>query len=1130
MVGTSPVTAYLGGPVKYSISTPGGTKLPTMFMPEEGFMVIQTEPQKTSSQFVLNTNLYQIPYSSINGHINFDAMPPKVSPISIKYSGQSSAPFNTGYRSVLIDGVEFIFSSKGGSSLNVDTFTLGKDSSGTWKGNWAVTKKLNYVFDGMSKNVDNFRVFGSDDGVYLFGRFTNSAGSYVDISFIPLAELLGTEDQLTYQTVYQLKNNDSSRPGFNPVPDTELFDGLVTTHLDPDNPVFIWAGDSGQTVCTWYIGPNGYGQKTLIDKNSWTTLFRGKPRTVSFTEGCYAEDPFHTNNINAIACGDYENTKSSAIGTYSCDITSFGSNTWQKVVIGMPSGEFPLVMADNGFTVFPIVAPIVGSANSESCYLVGFTYDPDDKKYTDDFYQDGNFILTFWDGNLLIPNSTQGKFDTSTNFTAYGNLSIPVGFVDGVAPFSFNGFECDGVEVTSEVELSKSDTKTTETSGSSTAKASVSYGHEFLKKRVGVDAGYSYSIENKDGTETEFKQTTTDTFSRCSMGENHSYGYILYLSPNLITNAYNVADYEGNLPSDNPEILYLSKMDPSNPLTSHIQGYNITSPPTSGPLAGMMKSPYFDDFDDWSWASWSGGWGGRDWSQSPYAGSFTATSLGDHLEWSLGSQQTTEYEMTTTTSQTTTVENEIETSAKVLGFGASGSYTWEAENVVTNAVNQGISFHWSMKVADDDVCGYDTIRVEPILLTPIAGKPVPWVPPTYSAYQPWLLTYNLIEADPSEGCNLGASAIEQKIKTSVIPANAGTITLPKGGIAKGMTGQVQAIPADGYQFLHWEAYGLDLTDSASPVTNATVKSQLSTLRAIFGKSSSSLVDTAIIAVRNGSTGNQVKIQGTLPTGFNNHIIMHLKSPVEIRVGDLIFPFGPTVGDRTVISDHEIAFTTEDPTQGVSHLRIDRGSGKWWFMANQVQNLAGYGVKSNIVRMGIGGKNISVTDDVLMTGTESIDWSGADELVTNNVFSLQNATVRGTIRYLGDESGTSSLMLSGGKLNTGSVNATMPVKFSMNGVELALSGPSSVNGNQYTYSRTGPDLNATVSINNDTKGWNVELSGKKLSHRFWETGVPVSLQIGTAKASSVIHPARTIALKTPNLAHSSEETLLSGMSF
>ncbi|MDD1724497.1 MAG: hypothetical protein LUQ07_05150 [Methanospirillum sp.] len=1121
LIGVSPVMAELQNPQPLDIGQPKTYPSFSIFSPAPNYLAIQTPTTYYHSDNIF-TAVLEGDFTNTGGHPQLQSFSDIIRCHGL--SGQAGNPCQAGFRSAYINGVNYIFAydfSTGQTSI--DSFTMNLDDSGGWSGSWGAKKTvLNYAWDNAGSNNRLFQVCGTDDGVYLIRRINTGGTEALDVFFIPIEDLEGSATDISAQPVYSLTNNDPGRPGFSPVPDTEIYDAIVTTHMYTDKPVIIWTYDLEDTVVTSFIGPdNYYGEKTIVDQDAWVDTYKGKPATVVLTEGSYAENPSGVNNINAIVCGDSTLADPPALKTYTCDVASFPTDPWVEQSMSISE---PVINDAMGYGVVSdtlMEVPIVNSANAELVTFIialrNTVIGSSDPEYPWNAYYS---YLTCYNSDMLIVNNTVTSFDTQNDFDDYANLAIPVGFVDGAPPFSYNGYECDGVEVTSEVELSKSDTDTTETAGTASAKATVSYANKFMEKRVGLDMAVSGMVEDSDKNGIDFKETTIDTISQCSMN-GHSNGFILYLAPNLVTHAYNLADYNGVLSATYPEILYLTTMNPSSPVSAHAQGYNISKPQTSGPLAGMMTSPTFDNFDEWDWADWSGGWYDRDWTQTPYAANFTLTNLGNNLEWSMGIEQRTEYEMTTSTSNTEEVEGDEDASVRILGLGAGETFTYEDEKTFTNAINEGISFLWNMKEVDDDVCGYDTVHVEPVILTPLPGKKVPWVPDTFSEYQPWLLTYNLLTAEPSEGCYTG-EAMEQKVKTSVVPAGAGTITLPEGGIQKGMTGKVSAVPAEGYRFLHWEAYGLDIADSSSPVMNATVKNQISTLRAFFAKNSSDVVDTAIIAVQNRSPGDQIKIQGTIPSGFNKSVAMNLKKPVTVRVGDMGFPFGPAVGNRTIVSDHEIAFTTEDPEKGVSHLRMDFGSGKWWFTANEVQDIARYGLRSNIVRIGIGCGNLSAADEVLMSGKETISWSGSDENVSNSVFSLKNATLRGTIGYLEDDDKASSLVLNGATL-AGSVNATMPVRIKVNGVDVAFSIPTEVNGNTYTYSRTSPDLNATVTIRNDTRALDIVLSGKQLSHTFWGAGIPVGIQAGKTKALELIHPNQTVSLRTPNIAISSDES-------
>ncbi|MDD1725096.1 MAG: hypothetical protein LUQ07_08210, partial [Methanospirillum sp.] len=537
-------------------------------------------------------------------------------------------------------------------------------------------------------------------------------------------------------------------------------------------------------------------------------------------------------------------------------------------------------------------------------------------------------------------------------------------------------------------------------------------------------------------------------------------------------------------------------------------------------------------FSDWDWTSMSGGWYNRNWDLSPYDQNFTDENLFNcPLHWSPTTKDIPSADSDSSYSDTNTIEEEVSTSVALLGLKTGETYTNEQENTVSSAISQAIDFEWGM-IKNESICGVTDLKIEPQLLTPKKQKKpgdyyCPWVPKMFGNYTPWFLTFDVLSVSYNDNCNPSAAAMESKIATNALPKGAGTITLPSGGIPVGTTGQVQAVPASGYRFLHWKGYGVDLEDYSSPVTNATVVSQLSTLRAFFAKQSSDLVDTAMISIQNGSTGNQVKLQGTLPAGFNMQVALHHKTPVEVTVGSLVFPFGFGIGNVTVVSDHEIAYTTEDSANGVSHLRVDFGTNKWWFTADQVQDLSTYGVRSNIVTIGIGGEDVSAEDKILMTGEEGISWSGKNEAVSNDVISLQNATLSGSLNFLNDKSGLSTLALDGGDLKVSSVNSTDPVRFTLNEFEFGFEKPTSESGNLFTYQMTGKDLNATITVNNQTMRWSAELDGERVSHDYIRPGMSIGLMVGDNYGSVSIHPNLIASLKTMNIDSSSfEEEFLS----
>ncbi|HWQ63654.1 MAG TPA: hypothetical protein VN429_04490, partial [Methanospirillum sp.] len=989
----------------------------------------------------------------------------------------------------------------------------------------------------------------NETGIYLISKKTVNSVPTLDVSFISEEELDGTESTITPKQLYSFKNNDPKYPGVTPVPDSQLFDVLTSGTVNLDGEVIIGASDYQGSIVTWYINPDGsIGQKTLISKATISSDFPRGIRNLIFNDGnCQGDET----GVNDISASIYQDTtmlgETNQLGDglksiYSCDGPSFESNTWNRVYrTGGDKEEY--FMGKGALSKFTLNVPMWMSENLWSIQFFGLVYNNDEDDPNCHGY---TFYLGYFASNQLIQNPDETTNSTSSNFDGNAGIFIPQGFVDGVPPFSMNGRTMDNCDIDSgpiksEVDLSNGNSKSTEISGSRDSSGSISLNLHFVDLFSGIDASYERGAKEKTTKESNFETEIEQTLNGCEDPAT-SYGYFLYLAPNMVTTAYNVADYFGTIPTSNPKVVYISVYDPSDPLKPLIKSYNLTNPViTSQVFKGMASSPDHFNLNPWYFSSWSGGWNGRDWiggKQNPYAGNYVSTLLGsEDLTWDSGGGTGTP---TYTMDNASTISNEhtqkTTVSVDILGLlKPEGYITTEQDISTTNTFKKGLTFKYDMRYHKGDTCGYNEIDIEPQLLTPVKNPDgsiasCPWVPSIYAAYQPWFLTWHVVSTNGTDCSSVGMStATENVIATSIVPVGGGTITLPSGEIEVNATGQIKAVPADGYTFMYWKGMGLDLDDLSSPVTNVTVRADHSTIRAYFAKESSSLVDTGIIAVRNDSVGNQVKLQGTLPDGFNKYMALHPRKPIEIRVGFLTFPFGSTVGDVTIVSDHEIAYTTNDPKKGVSSLRLDLGKNKWWFAANQVPDL-NKELNSHILTIEFEGKNTYKRDSVLMGGYEDIMWSGKNESVSNDLFSLNNATVSGKVYYYDDNKVYDRLSLNGGGLKVSSVLANDPVTLKMNDVVLAFDNATSVDGNVFSYQYNGKDLNGTITINNATKSLNVAVDGERLSHEFIRSAIPIKLQVGTKNASAIIHATPRIFLRTPHRGSIDEDAILSGSEY
>jgi len=1132
-IGVSPVVAT-STYNQVSLVLSGGKVI--MFSPAPGYLLFQSTDPGASKDGPLFSALYSYKVSWKNESNKDKSFTMDLSYKDIQESGKTSNTIHYDVKNAVVDNVNYIFSYDKGLRLDQYTIVPGEKTSDKWQGHWGSEMKLNYTFDSSNSDLTDFKAVGSTKGIYLISKHTINKVPTLDISFIPKEDLEGTSTTITPKQLYECTNNDPERPGFNPIPNTKLYDALVSTHTNSGDEVIIGVSDNKTCINTWYIGSDGYGEKALVKLND--PNFSNGIGSVFLEEGPCPGAETAANGITATVVGDTSNlpddsldAKVGIVKMYNCDLPSFGSDSWK--LVHSESGENQWNIGRDSVTAIPISVPIGTTGNLWTMVAYATPY------YTN--MNEEELALSYYASNQLLLNVSQEYTKhTKQDWNEYANLAIPVGFLDGVPPMSQNGYALTSKDVNSRVDLNAKGDDSSTSSYSYKIGAMLSYGGKIFKDLVDMTASLGASIENVRAAGVKYTATTDAYADLWQMMPGNYHSTFIYLAPVLETVQYDVTDFYGNKPSTNAETILATEMVTSTPSEMNVQTYDCLNPPTSGPLAGTLRSPTYNDFSEWNWTNMSGGWFNRDWSTfnpdnpNPYFGNYTTSSFFNDLEWQSGSGVLSSGTMTQSYSDSSSTQQDISQSAGLFGFKESTAVTLRQTTKVDTDISSGINFLWSMRTNESNCNGLDQLEMNVQLLKPIPGKYVPWVPVNYSSYTPWLLTYNVWCAEPTTACNPSETeteaTIKSKIQTGVNPASGGIIILPTGGISKGSTGMVKAIPASGYTFLHWKGYGVSLDDYSSPVANATVNTSLSTLQAYFGKKSSSIVDTAIISIQNGSTGNQVKIEGALPSGFNEQVALHLKTPIEIKIGDIIFPFGPTVGEVTVVSDHEIAYTTTDPKNGVSNLRVNLGTNKWWFAANQVQNLGTLGVRSHIVPVSFGGKNLSVSDDLFMMGQEDISWSGKNEIISNEVFSLKNATLSGRLYYLNDNAEYNALHLKGGDLNMSSLNATIPLTMRINGIKIAFGQADNVDGNLLTYQKTGKDLNATITVNNATMKWNAEVSGKRLSHDYIPSGLSIGLQVGNNAITEVIHPNLTTNLKTQNLVAGIEDTFLSGMNF
>ena len=660
-----------------------------------------------------------------------------------------------GLRAVTIGDVIYAFYSLDSTHLAVSTISVGTttDSHGNTyaAGNVLNTQQVNYVSIGNSMAM--FRVMGADNGIYLVSKQVNAQGNPVlDISFIPEDDLgAAGPTAITPETVMQV----GSSKDFDPVPYTNLYSTLLANYPGTGDPVIVGVSDNPGEVNSWFIDladPGHYGQ-TLV------TLGQPTLTTVSLSQGATPYNPAGANDLVLVAFSTMYYTAE--------DITVGGEGTVMNASlarIGSPGYSWNMLY-DNEKLANPYFGYQGMSGNSVMCSVpqgngtmrqnmvfsaVQVDTSPKDPGNQISFYGTSwNCVLG---SNTLVPDPDKGTSNT-LNFSAYGNLAIPVGIVDGVPPICLNGNPPSKTGVNSEVELvSDTHPRTLKQRVQTSSSASATADGKFLEEALGIGASYTNSAETATKNETSFSQSVTDDFPLYTQALGTSAAYLIYMAPNLETRHFWVYDYNGEPPAAGGAMdIYVTypntTPDGSPPYEQALQGYPITSPPTTGWLAGAMDSPFYNDTSTWDWSSWSGGWAGRDWTLYKDSPNYTVTSFGQNLEFNYGAEQTTSFVMTSVAGNSHATTNKVTTDASIFGFGGSGEVSLTQDLTVSNTVDKGVTILWEMAEPDDtSTCWVDNFEVEPVIITANPGttSPLPWVPAAYGNYQPWLITYNLV--------------------------------------------------------------------------------------------------------------------------------------------------------------------------------------------------------------------------------------------------------------------------------------------------------------------------------------------------------------------------------------------------
>lgn len=1029
-----------------------------------------------------------------------------------------------GLRAVSIGEVIYAFYSLDAAHLAVSTISIGT-AQGTQGNTYSVgnvlnTQQVSYVSEGES--MATFRVMGSDDGIYLVSKQADQQGNPVlDISFIPVEELgAGGSPGITPSPVMRVGKSTN----FDPVPDTNLYGTLLANYPGTGDPVIVGVSDNPGEVNSWYIdlaNPGQHGQ---------TPVYLGQPTltTVSLFQGATPYNPAGVNDLVLVAFSSVYNSPEDIIvggeGTVmNASLSRIGSSgySWNTLYdngnLAHPYFGYPGMSGNNAMCT----VPQTNGTMRQSMVISGVQVTAGPKYPDIPVTYTGTLWSTVLGSNTLVPDPDIGNFNT-VNFTAYGNLAIPVGIVDGVPPICLNGHAPEKTGVNSEVELVSSSTQDTETSGTTSSSASATVEGKFLEEAIGIGASYTKIAEQTTTNGTSFSHSVTDDFPLYPQTLGTSDAYLIYMAPNLETRHFWVYDYNGKPPAAGQAMdIYVTyphtTPDGSPPYLQSMQGYPITAPPVTGWLAGAMKSPFYNDTRTWDWSSWSGGWSGRDWTQYTGSANYTVNSFGSTLDFNNGADQTTSLEMTTVAGSSHETTNKVTTDASIFGFGGSGEVSLTQDLKVSNTVDKGVTLIWEMAEPDDpSTCWVDNFVVEPVIITANAGTttPLPWVPPAYQNYQPWLITYNLLQADTVCGAGTGSGGpLTAEVRKAVIPAGAGTIWMNATNPEKGGMVELKATPSEGYVFSHWQAFGVDLEDYTSGETSGTIKSDLSTVRAYFVTQQSDLVTDARLVL--GGDEGRIDISGTIPASLTRGIALDPETPVRVVVGGKEFPFGPKAGTCTVLSYNEIYYTTNGPNGSRSTLTLDYGKGTWVFTAEGADRLGRIPPVTDAIRIGLTAKNTMALEELPLPGSQSFLWTGESGTVETSVFSFDaNTRVTGSFAYPCPGPGRDSFIIDQARFNKSAFSPDQILKFKVNQLTFEFANATARNGDIFSYEKAASDCNVSMAFDTGTGIWSASLSGPRLSSTYWGDTQAVSLQMGKKTAQGIIRTGVTGAFSWP----------------
>jgi PKD repeat protein len=241
----------------------------------------------------------------------------------------------------------------------------------------------------------------------------------------------------------------------------------------------------------------------------------------------------------------------------------------------------------------------------------------------------------------------------------------------------------------------------------------------------------------------------------------------------------------------------------------------------------------------------------------------------------------------------------------------------------------------------------------------------------------------------------------------------------------------------------------------------------------------------------------VDISGNLPSNLTWGVALDPKVPVRVLVGGREFPFGQKVGNVTILSDHEIAYSTTASSGSLSSLDLNFLDNTWEFSAGDVDRPTGTILAGHTVKTGISAKTVSAIENLPYAGSQSFVWTTEGGSYENPVFSFDGDTrIVGSFVYPCTDKERDSFIIGGARFNKSAFNPNSTLSFTVNKLKFEFANATARKGDQYQYEMISKDCNVSLEFDTVSGIWTATITGPRLSTAYWGGKQGVNLQIGT----------------------------------